>query len=404
MTFDAIDGQKVRHPPSFQATPPAGSWGCFRSHYRILEDALNNDLSSILVFEDDVLFVENFAARVDQFLRALPDDWEWIYLGGKHIQRNQGLPFPINPEVYRPFNVHGCFAYGFRGREAIERVYRHINSPEDWLDRHCIDHRFGEMHRSYPGGVYVPAQWLVGHRAGPSTIRSGIAKEEFFRDANWLCNAPLDRRMHVVTGQDSNAAQMVAEALHYLGVSFGEGTLEQDDVPGVNFGERVSPGLQQLMRNLVDSSWWKPLTDYSHRVAMLRQWASRRCHLNRNRDGRPLGAYHDAFASLGNELCEAWDQPVVIIVHDAGASQSRHPPATGPDIVRTRCARHGLERFDELPFDKLLHLHLDRFQSGTDVCVWLCTELSLSPSPDTYHRATALIDLHFQRRASETQR
>src|SRR6056297_4307721 len=57
----AIDGKKVKPPPSYQAKPPVGSWGCFRSHYRVLEDALNDDVESILIFEDDVAFVPRFA-------------------------------------------------------------------------------------------------------------------------------------------------------------------------------------------------------------------------------------------------------------------------------------------------------------------------------------------------------
>ncbi|MDR3109632.1 MAG: glycosyltransferase family 25 protein [Planctomycetaceae bacterium] len=81
--FIGIDGRLVPPPVWWQSGP--GGWvGCHLSHIRILQDCLNNDVNSVLVCENDAVFVDNFAEKVELFMQHLPDDWEFVYFGGKH--------------------------------------------------------------------------------------------------------------------------------------------------------------------------------------------------------------------------------------------------------------------------------------------------------------------------------
>ena len=54
----ATDGRKVKPPNWWKAG--GGAWGCHQSHLRIIENALMDDVESILVLEDDVFFKPDF--------------------------------------------------------------------------------------------------------------------------------------------------------------------------------------------------------------------------------------------------------------------------------------------------------------------------------------------------------
>lgn len=86
--YYAVDGLRVTPPAGWFDT--SGAWGCLRSHLNILEEAMNTGVRRLLIFEDDVCFVENFAIRLEVFLHKVQhmydDRWEMMYLGGKHFE------------------------------------------------------------------------------------------------------------------------------------------------------------------------------------------------------------------------------------------------------------------------------------------------------------------------------
>lgn len=182
----AIDGTAVTCPNWYPGG--AGGWGCFLSHQRILQDAVDRQLDSVLVFEDDAIFVDGFSQRATAFLDAIPGQWNWIYLGGQHIERNLALPQRVNDLVYRPYNVHRAHAYALQGKSTIRRVLAHLIDRSAWGAKWQIDHRFGELHKRFlsgeiQGDVYVPDRWLVGQRAGYSNIKCKLMPANFFPDA-----------------------------------------------------------------------------------------------------------------------------------------------------------------------------------------------------------------------------
>ncbi len=390
----AIDGKKVKPPPGYQAKPPAGSWGCFRSHYRVLEDALNEDVDSILVFEDDVAFVPRFAERAQNFFAALPSDWEIIYLGGKHLHREIQLPIRVNPEVYRPFNVHSSFAYGLRGRATIERVYEHINSPERWGQGHCIDHRLGEMHHQYPGGVYTPATWLAGHRAGRSTIRSSVNADEFFPDADWLCNAPVEKDFIVVMGNDGYLTSAVASAIHLLGIPLGEND-RAERLASPQIAQSAAPGLNKIIESLYDRIWWEPMTHFDHRVARLRQWASQRCAMPKNRDHVLLAAYHECLPVMGREVCAAWNHPTLLLV-EAEAPGMPSTEATGAAQVRYRKLGEAWQRIAQMGFGRVVRCTGNELHSPVRCLEKISSDLEIAIRPKRLAAASQLLERAIQ--------
>ncbi len=62
--------------------PSAGAWGCFQSHYRILESALRAGARNVLIIEDDLDFVPEFKALEPEIVRQIASaEWDVLYLG-----------------------------------------------------------------------------------------------------------------------------------------------------------------------------------------------------------------------------------------------------------------------------------------------------------------------------------
>ena len=80
--FVAIDGETSTIPTSWPGTP--GAYGCLRSHVEVVREARRIGLSSILIFEDDVVFDDQFEQKFSDAIRQLPADWDMLFFGALH--------------------------------------------------------------------------------------------------------------------------------------------------------------------------------------------------------------------------------------------------------------------------------------------------------------------------------
>ena len=176
--FRAVDGQLAEGPDWWKQGN--GAWGCYRSHARILEECLNEQVNSVLILEDDALFPADFAARVTELLVNLPDDWEMLYLGGQHLGVPTNPPRRINEYVYAPYNVNRTHAFAVRGRPMLLALYKHLHSWKEWLSTDHVDHHLGRLHERRQHRIYCPARWLVGQAPGKSNICGRMSDERFW--------------------------------------------------------------------------------------------------------------------------------------------------------------------------------------------------------------------------------
>lgn len=221
--FPAIDGRAVRPPAWWRQG--GGAWGCMLSHIRILEQALTDGLDRrggvLLVLEDDALFPPDFAERAARFIRALPADWEQVYLGGQHRGLRVRQPQRVNDEVVRPFMVNRTQAYAVRG-PFIRVVYQHLC---DWpaharSPRHHVDHRMELLHASRRHKVYAPTTWIVGQAGGPSDISGRVTQDRFWN--GWGKGpGPAQRPPVWVIGLHRSGSSVTAGILHRLGAHMG---------------------------------------------------------------------------------------------------------------------------------------------------------------------------------------
>lgn len=146
-----------------------GSYGCYLAHRRLLEECLNDGTPSVLVFQDDAEFCDDFSQRAAEFHAHLPADAEWIFYGGQHLRRETVPPERVNEHVYIPHNVNRLHAFALRGERVMRLAHRYL-SETDWTGRFNTDHRLGEIQMARAARVYCPARWLVFQRPGHSDL------------------------------------------------------------------------------------------------------------------------------------------------------------------------------------------------------------------------------------------
>jgi GR25 family glycosyltransferase involved in LPS biosynthesis len=106
--FSAIDGNETVLPPHWIHT--RGAYGCLESHVRVVREARDAGLSSVLVFEDDVVFDPQFKEKFATFIQELPADWDMLFLGALHKDE----PVKVSEHIGHITKANSTFAYAIR--------------------------------------------------------------------------------------------------------------------------------------------------------------------------------------------------------------------------------------------------------------------------------------------------
>lgn len=154
--FTAIDGHIVPMPAHWRSGE--GAWGCMQSHRQVLQECIMEGIDSVLVLEDDALFVDDFLQKFQDFMKVVPDNWDSLMLGGQHIQP----PVPQGDGIVKCINCQRTHAYAVRGRFLKDLFRTWVSSAG-----HC-DHHMGPLHARY--NVYAPEPFLVAQSASRSDI------------------------------------------------------------------------------------------------------------------------------------------------------------------------------------------------------------------------------------------
>lgn len=170
--FSAYDGNEMPQPVGW--TSGAGTWGCLLSHREVIGQAIKDKVNSLLVLEDDIFFVEDFEARVAQFIQEVPTDWEQVMLGGQFFM-DQSKVYDISPNVLQVSLCHRAHAYGVRGA-FMKYTYAKFNSTYGH-----VDHIMNTYQEHYK--VYAPRTFLIGQDGSASDIAGTRSTPDLIRDA-----------------------------------------------------------------------------------------------------------------------------------------------------------------------------------------------------------------------------
>ena len=214
----ATDGRKVKPPNWWKAG--GGAWGCHQSHLRIIENALMDDVESILVLEDDVFFEPDFHETARTFVEYIPDDWEQVYFGGQHLYQRKQAPAKVNEFVIRPFNVNRTHAYALH-RRGMSKVYKWLTDYAAHLQHpnHHVDHRLGALHSTGDLKVFAPTRWLAGQFESHSNIKGKVMPTRLW---NRHRIEHHDEPFVAVVGLHRSGSSCLAGVLMRLGVHMGD--------------------------------------------------------------------------------------------------------------------------------------------------------------------------------------
>jgi hypothetical protein len=380
----AIDGKQCRHPDWWRQG--GGAWGCYRSHVRIIEDALNAGEESVLIFEDDATFCEGFADQARAYLAALPADWVQAYLGGQHLR--PALAVPGNPLVVRASNVNRTHAYAVRGREGMTKLYRWLNAADQWRNACHIDHHYGRLHKAESAGYYAPASWLCGQAAGQSNI-SGKTPPERWWNGKRAASPAEPKRFVAVMGLHRSGSSATAMVLHKLGVSMGD---RLGGWEGRHGGGGEAVGLAAICERAARFPATEIGMDRLELARQLSGWVRKRLA------ARPLaGGKYPHLCAMGPELLAAAGDGLRVVVCDRPLEESVESLQR-----RSRLARGWLAVSDEqaeavqrwlwaeresfletLPESSLCRVSWEAMRNHTAaVVVDLVAFLGIKPTPD----------------------
>ncbi len=97
--YEAIDGRdydwsNTKYAPNLLV----GELGLIQTHINLIKEAMENGYKSVLIMEDDVYFTDEIN-RLDEYMEALPNDWDMIYVGGNHSYGTE--PLMVNDKILK---------------------------------------------------------------------------------------------------------------------------------------------------------------------------------------------------------------------------------------------------------------------------------------------------------------
>lgn len=177
--FDAIDGYK-ENIPDWWNPHLRGSYGCYRSHIKILENIVAENLTNTIILEDDAIFCEDFIHQLNGLYDHIPEDWDQFYIGGQHLNG----PININNLVNKGTNINRTHGYIIKNSQVSAKILSYITNKEFWIKnfpkhRYHIDYGYGWLHKNKLIHAYCPKKFLIGQAANEySDTGSQICKND----------------------------------------------------------------------------------------------------------------------------------------------------------------------------------------------------------------------------------
>lgn len=103
--FSGIDASKLNLKGDKEKI---GAIGALRSHKGVIETALKRGQTKICIFEDDLIFCNDFSKRFDFYVENIPKNWDIMYLGCHFHGCKE--PMYLGKNIYKVFECYGCFA------------------------------------------------------------------------------------------------------------------------------------------------------------------------------------------------------------------------------------------------------------------------------------------------------
>ena len=115
-----------------------GEFGNFASHYSAWQYVIDEDLDSLLVFEDDAIIHEDFVTKYNIIKSNVPDDYDVMSVFVDPNQYERYLPnHYVNDYISKGYQDWSTLCY-IVSRQGAEKLIRYVNEigmdhPTDWF-------------------------------------------------------------------------------------------------------------------------------------------------------------------------------------------------------------------------------------------------------------------------------
>jgi hypothetical protein len=164
--YIAYDGLTTDVPAHIAATTLGpGGFGLLVTTAMLLNQVYSEGCESVMLFEDDCVFCDDFGDKAFIFMQKVPDDWDMVYFGGCLRQPRNNPPVVVNDLVIRPYMATATHCVAIK-RTIIPEILKRIW----WLPYEMPDALMARLHaEAYKGeadwNIYL-ARWRLAGQHG----------------------------------------------------------------------------------------------------------------------------------------------------------------------------------------------------------------------------------------------
>jgi GR25 family glycosyltransferase involved in LPS biosynthesis len=183
--FAAIDGESSTIPASWPGSP--GAYGCLRRHLEVVREARRLGLPSILIFEDDVVFDDQFDRKFSESISQLPPDWDMLFFGALHKDEL----IKVSDNIARITQANSTYAYALR--DAVFDTFIELNSKDDEV----LDVNSLALQKEFNCYCFLPH--LAWVEDGYSDAQQKLVQHWYLRESLVLFGPQVDRLLSETT-------------------------------------------------------------------------------------------------------------------------------------------------------------------------------------------------------------
>jgi glycosyl transferase family 25 len=141
--YEAVNGDLIRNKTKLLN----GELGVLQTHYNIIKHCKKNNINSVLIMEDDVVFNEEIN-NISEYMKLIPENWDFIYFGGNHIYGKP--PVKINEKIIK-LNYTVALQCVAIKNTMYDFILQMLEKKEKQVDAYYAElHKFANAYGVYP--------------------------------------------------------------------------------------------------------------------------------------------------------------------------------------------------------------------------------------------------------------
>jgi GR25 family glycosyltransferase involved in LPS biosynthesis len=157
----AFDGSNLNYDTKTTNGVSNGAFGLLTTNIKIINEAISENLNSILIIEDDCYFTDEII-DIDTYFDCLPNDWDMLYMGGNHLVQ----PTIINEKIGKVYSTYTTHFVGIKST-IFQDILKNIEPKHQ-----PIDVIYSNIHNKYNTYTFIPA--IAKQQKGFSDIEKTI--------------------------------------------------------------------------------------------------------------------------------------------------------------------------------------------------------------------------------------